>query len=195
MLLSLDIYSTDQVIDLPIAIDETGAMNILSLDGYNQPHESSCNPTYLSPEVSSPSSACQSTSANMTSVTTAEPCNRSDLTEETLERYRKAYDSGVELDDSMYYSWKYYTSGVKNTAIKSESKMLSFPTQVNKKVPKRKASRRTSSSRLILRTKKCCPKKKRKRKRKLKLKIENALERNLESKKNCKNKLNKHRRK
>ena len=39
----------------------------------------------------------------------------------------------------MYYSWKYYTSGVKNTAIKSESKMLSFPTQVNKKGTKKKS--------------------------------------------------------
>ena len=32
MLLSLDIYSNDQIIDLPIAIDETGNMNTLKLD-------------------------------------------------------------------------------------------------------------------------------------------------------------------
>ena len=118
MLLSFDIYSNDQIIDLPVAIDETGAMSIINQSTYNQPQKSSCISTVQSSEASSPTSVVQSTAVSEARgyptvrecpPSTALSVIESALTEDMLEGYRAAYEAGTDLNDSMYHSCKPYT--------------------------------------------------------------------------------------
>ncbi|MCG8044800.1 MAG: hypothetical protein N0E48_03810, partial [Candidatus Thiodiazotropha endolucinida] len=157
MLVSLDIYSNEHIIDLPVAIDGTGAMSIINLDSNYHLQESTCSAetTFQSP-VSRADSIVQPTEvSDVSSCPTVRECPpstalsviESALTD-MLVRFQDAYEAGIDLNDSMFYSWKSYTSKAHQTRvkerpleIKTENKMLTIPKQINKKSAKRKTGR------------------------------------------------------
>ena len=165
MCVSFDIYSEDQVIDLPLAIDETGAMCIINMDKQlqgpssitvdSQPTEASvavsasfAQPTEVS--VADSASFAQPSEASLTSSSpTVQECPPSvalsiieaALTDDILRKFRIACEDGEELNDSMFQTWKTYKNklGQKECPqVKKEHTMLTFPKQVSKKKPQKK---------------------------------------------------------
>ena len=143
VLFSIDIQGSDQVVDLPVSLDENGMLKLLEEQLDPQPGTDSCSELLVSESAVSSNTENQSSSLSECDAALALSVVESAITDEKKQLYQHAYDSGNSLDDSMYVTWKLYKSQLSPKPVSlsvnpgPSNPMLVLPKQEYKKPTKK----------------------------------------------------------
>jgi hypothetical protein len=143
VLYSFDIHGSNQVVDLPVSLDESGMLMLLEEQLETQSGNDPYCQLILSDSALLTKTGDHNSTLSKSDAALALSVVESAIPDDKKELYQNTYDSGNTLDDSMYNTWAMYKSQLspKPTPISLNSvpsnPMLVLPKQEYKKPTKK----------------------------------------------------------